>query len=284
MSCVPQAEPARSPGRGWQDRPRRRRGAPDTDRAWPARRRRHGSVGKRERARRRGLLHELAVAVREPGLRGDERAAASRQRPARPAQLTGRHRHVQGARRLEQRQAAVSRCCSGSRRGGLPLRRRPRRGRRCAHGRLEGAALEGLPIEPRRPTVGPPAAQPFWTAKTTGTNVSLTWPASEGTWSIVVMNADASAGVAADLDLGVKVNFLGWVALGLLIVGGILVLAGVALMFFGFRSPRAGAGRSSAARRQSRPASSPSRPTTRRPTPCSFTASSTRTSAAGCGS
>ena len=95
---------------------------------------------------------------------------------------------------------------------------------------------------PGGPPAGPPAAQPFWTAKTTGTNVSLTWPASEGTWSIVVMNADASAGVAANLSLGVKVNFLGWVALGLLTAGSILLLAGVAMMFFGFRSPHTGAG------------------------------------------
>ena len=95
---------------------------------------------------------------------------------------------------------------------------------------------------PGGPPAGPPAAQPFWTAKTTGTKVSLTWPASEGTWSIVVMNADASAGVAADLGLGVKVNFLGWVALGLLVAGSVLLLAGVAMMFFGFRSPRAGTG------------------------------------------
>ena len=55
------------------------------------------------------------------------------------------------------------------------------------------------------------------------------------------MNADASAGVAADLALGVKVNFLGWVALGLGIAGGVLVLAGVLAMFFGFRSSGNGA-------------------------------------------
>ena len=87
---------------------------------------------------------------------------------------------------------------------------------------------------------GPPAAQSFWTAKATGTTVSLTWPASKGTWSFVVMNADGSAGVAADLGLGLKVNFLGWVALGLLTAGCIILLAGVTMMFFGFRSPRSG--------------------------------------------
>ncbi len=88
------------------------------------------------------------------------------------------------------------------------------------------------------PPASPPGEQPFWTAKTTGTSVSLTWPAREGTWSIVVMNADASAGVAADLALGVKVNFLGWVAVGLLSAGGALVLIGATMMSFGFRTSR----------------------------------------------
>ena len=105
----------------------------------------------------------------------------------------------------------------------------------------KGPLSKDYRASPGGPPAGPPSAQPFWTAKTTGTNVSLTWPASEGTWSIVVMNADASAGVAADLGLGVKVNFLGWVALGLLSAGGILLIAGVTMMFFGFRSPHPGA-------------------------------------------
>jgi len=91
---------------------------------------------------------------------------------------------------------------------------------------------------------GPPAAQPVWTAQTIGTDVSLAWPASEGTWSFVVMNADASPGVAAALGLGVKVNFLGWVAAGLLAAGGLLLLAGITMMFFGFRASGAGGGAS----------------------------------------
>ena len=106
----------------------------------------------------------------------------------------------------------------------------------------KGRLSKDYRTSPGGPPAGPPAAQPFWTAKTTGTTVSLAWPAREGTWSIVVMNVDASAGVAADLSLGIKVNFLGWVALGLLTVGSVLLLVGVALMFFGFRSTDTGAG------------------------------------------
>ncbi len=100
----------------------------------------------------------------------------------------------------------------------------------------KGALSKDYRTSPGGPPAGPPAAQPFWTEKATGTTVSLIWPPSEGTWSVVVMNADASAGVAADLSLGVKVNFLGWVALGLLIAGGLFLLIGLVAMFFGFRS------------------------------------------------
>ena len=56
------------------------------------------------------------------------------------------------------------------------------------------------------------------------------------------MNADGSRGVAADLALGIKVNFLGWVAFGLLSAGGVLLLLGAVMMFFAFRSLGLGAG------------------------------------------
>lgn len=86
---------------------------------------------------------------------------------------------------------------------------------------------------------GPPGAQSFWSARAAGTTLSLTWPVQEGTWSIVVMNADGSPGVAADLRLGVKVNFLGWVALGLLAGGAVLLGGGALMMVFGLRRPAA---------------------------------------------
>ncbi len=111
----------------------------------------------------------------------------------------------------------------------------------------QGPLSKDYRTSPGGPPAGPPAAQSFWTAQTSGTNVSLVWPASAGRWSVVVMNADASAGVAADLALGVKVNFLGWVALGLLCAAGVLLLGGVSMMFFGFRSPAPPAGTSAVA-------------------------------------
>jgi hypothetical protein len=62
----------------------------------------------------------------------------------------------------------------------------------------------------------------------------VTWKVREGDWSVVLMNADGSRGVAADIDLGAKLTFLLWVAIGLLL-GGVLVLGGsTALMSLPF--------------------------------------------------
>jgi hypothetical protein len=87
---------------------------------------------------------------------------------------------------------------------------------------------------PRRP----PGAETFWVASASGSGAqTLTWPLEEGTWSAVVMNADASDGVAANMELGAKINFLGWVALGLPLGGGAALLGGAAMIYFGARTP-----------------------------------------------
>jgi len=82
-----------------------------------------------------------------------------------------------------------------------------------------------LPITGGAPA-GAPTEQRFWAASASGVGTqTLTWKVRDGDWSVVLMNADGSRGVAADIDLGAKLSFLLWVAVGLLL-GGVLVVGG----------------------------------------------------------
>jgi hypothetical protein len=73
---------------------------------------------------------------------------------------------------------------------------------------------------------GPPTEQRFWAASASGVGTqTLTWKVREGDWSFVLMNADGSRSVVADVDVGAKLSFLLWVAIGLLL-GGVLVVGG----------------------------------------------------------
>ena len=95
-----------------------------------------------------------------------------------------------------------------------------------------------LPVTGGAPQ-GPPTEQSFWAASASGVGTqTLTWKVRDGDWSVVLMNADGSRGVAADVDLGAKLSFLLWVAIGLLI-GGVLVVGGsTALVVLAARRPR----------------------------------------------
>jgi hypothetical protein len=70
----------------------------------------------------------------------------------------------------------------------------------------------------------PPSSQAIWAASASGADAAtLTWRIQEGDWSVVLMNADGSKGVAARVEAGINVGYLGWVALGLLLLGGALL-------------------------------------------------------------
>ena len=84
-----------------------------------------------------------------------------------------------------------------------------------------------------------PIQQRFWAAAADGTGAqAVTWKVRDGNWSIVVMNADGSAGVNAGIRAAANVAFLapaGWVSLG----GGLVLLAAAAgLLVLGTRAPR----------------------------------------------
>ena len=89
---------------------------------------------------------------------------------------------------------------------------------------------------------GPPADQDFWTVEATGTGTQqLDWDPDDGSWTLVVMNADGSAGVAVDARIGATIPALTGLAWGLLGGGLFLLLLAVLLLVLGLRRPAAGA-------------------------------------------
>jgi hypothetical protein len=87
---------------------------------------------------------------------------------------------------------------------------------------------------------GRPASQTFWAASAVGTDTAhLTWKLKSGSWSIVVMNADGSPGVSADVTAGAKVAWLLWTGIGIAVVGGLLLAAAALMLVRGLRGPHA---------------------------------------------
>jgi hypothetical protein len=84
-----------------------------------------------------------------------------------------------------------------------------------------------------------PAAQRIWAAQAHGRGAqTLTWDVADGDWSVVVMNADGTPGVDADIRAGANVPWLDEVAWGALGVGALLLVISAALIYGGARAPR----------------------------------------------
>jgi hypothetical protein len=63
----------------------------------------------------------------------------------------------------------------------------------------------------------PPADESFWVESTSGAgNLALAWEPQPGEWRAVVMNADGSRGITAELRFGARTSLLWWVGAGLL--------------------------------------------------------------------
>jgi hypothetical protein len=77
----------------------------------------------------------------------------------------------------------------------------------------------------------PPTAQSFWVASAAGHGAqSVTWSVQPGDWTVVVMNADGSAGVSADGTAGVTLPIVHMAITATLVTGGAFLLVGLALM------------------------------------------------------
>lgn len=81
-----------------------------------------------------------------------------------------------------------------------------------------------------------PGRQSFWVAKVEGTATqTLDWALQTGDWTVVIMNGDASAPVAATMSIGARFDVIKPLIIGLT-VGGLVVLAiGATLIVLGTR-------------------------------------------------
>jgi hypothetical protein len=95
-------------------------------------------------------------------------------------------------------------------------------------------------LEPGGPPSGPPADQPFWTHQVSGPGTQqLSWDPDQGSWTLVVMNADGSAGLAVDARIGATLPALDGLSWGLLGGGLFLLLLAVLMLVLAIRRPRA---------------------------------------------
>ncbi len=85
-----------------------------------------------------------------------------------------------------------------------------------------------------------PGRQNFWVAKSTGSDArTLIWQPTKGSWTVVVMNADARPGIAVRADLGARIPAVLWIAIGLLAAGAVLMVGGGLLIAGAIRGRRA---------------------------------------------
>ncbi|MBA2559182.1 MAG: DUF4389 domain-containing protein [Propionibacteriales bacterium] len=82
-----------------------------------------------------------------------------------------------------------------------------------------------------------PGREDIWVASASGTGQqSAVWPVESGAWTAVVMHADGSRPVTADVSAGATFPGIGWAAAILFILAGILLTASIALLFAALRS------------------------------------------------
>lgn len=102
-----------------------------------------------------------------------------------------------------------------------------------AHDEVEDAAHDELDRTPGSAAAADPRRQDFWVARATGAGEQTAeWEIGEGEWAVAVMRADGTPGVAADVSVGAKADWLLWVALGLL-GAGLLGLGGGSALIWG---------------------------------------------------
>ena len=113
---------------------------------------------------------------------------------------------------------------------------------------LDGVAhaeVTDIDVDPFRPTYRVrtgtripvrPAVRRFWVAQAQGTGrQELTWKVADGSWSVVVMNANADRGVGVDVSIGARTRLVLIGAVVLLALGALFAAGGALLLYLGLR-------------------------------------------------
>jgi Domain of unknown function (DUF4389) len=110
--------------------------------------------------------------------------------------------------------------------------------RRAVSGGFDAHA-SGFKVVGTAPPPAAPGVKGFWAAKAVGSGpLTLTWAPQNGSWRVVVMNADASAGVHTSLSIGARFPHLLWIGIGLLGGAALLGLLGGGLLYAATNSTR----------------------------------------------
>ncbi|WP_084965395.1 DUF4389 domain-containing protein [Thermoactinospora rubra] len=107
---------------------------------------------------------------------------------------------------------------------------------RTSHEALRPEGADRTDRQPGGAPAQPPTAEPFWVAQVSGPgSQSLVWDVQPGDWALVVMNADGSPGVSAELRVAGTLPWLSRLAAASFVLAGVLLLAGAALIVLGVR-------------------------------------------------
>lgn len=93
----------------------------------------------------------------------------------------------------------------------------------------------GEPVDyrsfPGTSSIEPPVDQDFWTAAAAGSGpLEVVWEVSEGSWVVVLMNADGSPGVVADVAVGAKSTAILPIGIALLAFGFLLFVIAIVII------------------------------------------------------
>lgn len=93
--------------------------------------------------------------------------------------------------------------------------------------------------QPGDGTVVDPDDVAIWVASASGAGEQeLAWDVRGGQWSVVVMNADGSPELAADVEIGARSDAVTPIAITLIVFGAVTVLTAVGLIVVGVRGRR----------------------------------------------